>query len=114
MSKPNSLPKPSGWRILVRVKDIEEKTPGGVIIPEIAQHNERNLSSMGTVVELGPDAYTREDMSVTWCQPGDTVIFGKYGGHRIVVGDAEYRIMNDDEILATVPSEIKDQVRRAY
>lgn len=108
------LPQPSGWRILVHVSDIQEKSAGGVIIPEMAKHNERNLSSIGQIVALGPLAYARPDLGVDlpWCKEGDWVIFGRYAGSRIEVEGREYRLMNDEEILAVIPEAIKDKVKR--
>ena len=52
---------------------------------------------------MGDEAYKREDMILPWCKLGDNVMFGKYAGHRFQCGKSELRIMNDDEILATVP-----------
>ena len=53
---------------------------------------------------MGADAYNRSDMSKAWAKVGDHVMFGKYAGHRFKYGDAELRIMNDDEILGLVPN----------
>ena len=108
------LPQPAGWRILVQVSDIQEKSAGGIYIPDSAKHNERNLSSIGQVITLGPLAYSRPDIGVDtlWCAEGDWVIFGRYAGSRIEVEGREYRLMNDDEILAVIPEEIKDKVKR--
>ena len=108
------LPQPSGWRILVLVSDIQEKSAGGIYIPDSAKHNERNLSSIGQIITLGPLAYARPDLGVDlpWCKEGDWVIFGRYAGSRIEVEGREYRLMNDEEILAVLPEAIKDKVKR--
>lgn len=108
------LLQPSGWRILVRVSDLQEKTAGGVYIPDMAKANERNLSSIGTIVALGPLAYTRPDlgMDTPWCGVGDHVIFGRYAGSRVEIDGKEYRLMNDDEVLATIPPELIGKVKR--
>ena len=108
------LPIPSGWRILVRVSDVQNVTKGGVIIPELAKHNERNLSSIGQIEKLGVLAYNRPDLGVDepWCKEGDWVIFGRYAGTRIEIDTVEYRIMNDDEVVAVIPESIKDKVKR--
>ncbi|RUM65374.1 MAG: hypothetical protein DSZ03_02990, partial [Sulfurimonas sp.] len=55
------------------------------------------------IIQMGDDAYRREDMTIPWCKKGDHVMFGKYAGHRFKYGKSELRIMNDDEILAIVP-----------
>lgn len=107
--------RPAGWRILIKVAEIEEKTAAGIIIPDIAKANERVLTSIGQVVALGPMAYRRPDLGLNddWCFEGDWVMFGKYAGARHVIDGVEYRLMNDDEILAVVPETIKDRVKRA-
>lgn len=112
--KKSDLPQPSGWRILVKVSDLQEKSAGGIFIPEQAKHNERNLSSLGTIVLLGPLAYTRPDLGMEepWCKEGDTVIFGRYAGSRISLDEQEYRLMNDEEVLAVIPESIKTRVKR--
>lgn len=111
----DDLPKPTGWRVLIRVSDLQDKSAGGIFIPELAKHNERNLSSIGQVITLGPLAYNRPDLGVDvlWCSPDDWVIFGRYAGHRIDVDGTEYRLMNDDEILAVIPEHMKTRVKRA-
>ena len=114
MSTPDELPTPTGWRILVRVSDLADKTPGGIIMPDVAKSNERNMSSIGQVVRLGDLAFNRPDLGIDspWAMTGDWVIFGRYAGHRIEVDKTEYRLMNDDEILAVIPEHMRDRVKR--
>ena len=92
-----------GHRILVQVLDVQDKTKGGIYLPGKAVEDHRSVASIGKVIQMGDDAYKREDMTIPWCKMGDNVMFGKYAGHRFQCGKSELRIMNDDEILATVP-----------
>lgn len=109
----NSLPRPSGWRILVEVPEVEEVTKGGIIRPDIIRENEKILTVFAKVVALGPLAYTRNDMIAAepWCDPGDIVLVSKYAGTRILVNGVEHRVLNDDEVQAVVPD--PSIVRRA-
>ena len=96
-------PKAVGHRILIQVLDVQDKTKGGIYLPGKAVEDHRSIASIGKVIQMGDDAYRREDMTIPWCKKGDHVMFGKYAGHRFKYGKSELRIMNDDEILAIVP-----------
>ena len=101
--KSDKYPKPTGHRILIKTLDVANKTNMGIYLPSKSVEDHRAIASIGKVIELGNDAYNRDDMSSPWCNVGDYVMFGKYAGHRFKFGQAELRIMNDDEILAVVP-----------
>ena len=59
---------------------------------------------VGLVVKQGPDAYSDSDKfpEGPWCKEGDWVIFGRYAGARFNIEGGDMRLLNDDEILATV------------
>ena len=101
--KDKNHPIAVGHRILVKTMDVAEKTNKGIYLPSKAIEDHRHVASVGKVIQMGDDAYKREDMTKPWAKVGDYVMFGKYAGHRFKYGDAELRIMNDDEILANVP-----------
>ena len=101
--KSDKYPKPTGHRILIKTLDVANKTNMGIYLPSKSVEDHRAIASIGKVIELGNDAYNRDDMSAPWCNVGDYVMFGKYSGHRFKFGQAELRIMNDDEILGVVP-----------
>lgn len=109
----DTLPRPSGWRVLVEIPEVEEVTKGGIIRPDIIRENEKILTVFATVKRLGPLAYTRPDMIAAepWCDEGDTVLISKYAGTRILVNGVEHRVINDDEIQAVIPDPAA--VRRA-
>ena len=98
------LPKPTGWRVLVMPYKRKEKTKKGIILPENALEKERVATVCAYVLEVGPDAYgDKERFSEgPWCKKGDWIIFGRYAGARIKIDDGELRLLNDDEILATI------------
>ncbi len=101
--KNKNYPKPTGHRILIKVLDVANKTNMGIYLPSKSVEDHRAIASIGKVIEIGKDAYNRDDMSAPWCKEGEYVMFGKYAGHRFKFGQAELRIMNDDEILGLVP-----------
>tara|TARA_R100001530_G_scaffold134992_1_gene111103 strand:+ start:508 stop:1104 length:597 start_codon:yes stop_codon:yes gene_type:complete len=98
------LPQPTGWRILVMPYRRKEKTKKGIILPDQALEKEHVATVCAYVLEVGPDAYMDKEKfpEGSWCKKGDWIIFGRYAGARIKIDDGELRLLNDDEILATI------------
>lgn len=93
--------RPLQNRVCVRPDKREEKTPGGIIIPETA--DERRAALTGTVVSAGPgkllDSGQRVEPSV---KSGDRVLFSKYSGTEIELEGERFRIVSEDDILGAV------------
>ena len=70
-------------------------------------------SQVGNVLAMGPETYKgkRFENSGPWCKLGDWVVFARYSGSRIQIEGGEVRLLNDDEVLATVkdPTDILHQ-----
>ena len=100
----SKLPKPTGWRMLVLPFKMKEKTKGGIIIAETSLERQQVASQCGLVLRMGPDCYTDKERypDGPWCKEKDWVIFARYAGSRIKIEGGEVRMLNDDEILATV------------
>ena len=107
------LPKPTGWRILVLPFKMSEKTKGGVILNESTLEKQQVASQCGNVLAMGPDAYGDKQRfpDGPWCKVGDWVMFARYAGSRIKIEGGEVRLLNDDEVLATVedPTDVLHQ-----
>lgn len=104
VADPDTLPVPSGWRILVRPIPPQEQTKGGIILSDVTRDQQEFACPVGKVVAVGTAAYTREDMGPEpWANVGDYVIFGKYVGERVTYGGVKYVLMNDDCVLGVVP-----------
>ena len=91
--------KPLDDRVVVKPQEPEEKTAGGIVLPEAAK--EKPL--MGKIVAIGSgkllDSGKRSAMSV---KKGDTVLYGKYGGSDVEVDGTEYKILRESEILGII------------
>lgn len=89
--------KPLGDHVLVKPLSNEEKTEGGIYLPDTAKEKPQE----GEVIAVGPgrllDNGTRVQPEV---KAGDKVIYAKYGGTDIKVGDVEYLLMRESDILA--------------
>ena len=98
------LPKPTGWRLLVLPFKMKEKTKGGIIITDDVGERAQVASTCGLVLSVGPDAYkdTKRYPKGPWCKKGDWIIFARYAGSRIKIVGGVGRLLNDDEVLATV------------
>ena len=89
--------KPLSDRVVVEPAAAEEKSSGGIILPDTAQENPQQ----GTVVAAGPgkisDSGTLVEMSV---KSGDKILYGKYSGTEVNVAGTDYIIMRESDILA--------------
>ena len=99
-----SLPKPTGWRILVLPYKAKEKTKGGIILSDKTVTESQIATNCGLVMDMGPDAYSDKDKfpNGPWCKKKDWVLFARYAGSRIYIDGGEIRVLNDDEILGTI------------
>ena len=98
------LPKPTGWRILVLPFQPKRVTKGGVHISDTAAERQHVATVCGLVLEVGPDCYRDKERYPrgAWCKKGDWVMFARYAGSRFKIEGGEIRILNEDEILATI------------
>jgi co-chaperonin GroES (HSP10) len=103
-SHADKLPNPTGYRMLILPFTPPEKTKGGIVLAKQTLDKERIATVVGLVVRKGPDAYsdTNKFPEGPWCEEGDWVIFGRYAGARFNIDGGDMRLLNDDEILATV------------
>ena len=99
-----SLPKPTGWRIVVLPDKAKEKTKGGIILSDKTVTESQIATNCGLVLDMGPDAYNDKDKfpNGPWCKKKDWVLFARYAGSRIYIDGGEIRVLNDDEILGTI------------
>ena len=109
----NKLPQPTGWRMLVLPFKMKEKTKGGLILADAALERQQVASQCGLVLRMGPDCYKDKEKfpEGPWCKKGDWIIFARYAGSRIQIDGGEVRLLNDDEVLATIenPEDIYHQ-----
>ena len=81
----------------------ETKTKGGIIMSDVTIERQQVASQCGLVVALGDQCYDKERYPEgPWCKKGDWVVFARYAGSRIQIDGGEVRLLNDDEILATI------------
>lgn len=89
--------KPLGDRVVVKVMEQEEKTKGGIVLPDTAKEKPQK----GEVVAVGPgkllDSGERAPMEV---KVGDRIIYAQYGGTEVEVEGDEYLILRESDILA--------------
>lgn len=104
------LPQPKGWRILIEPIKVQEKTSGGLFLPEQTKEVKEMLRNVGKVVAMGSLCYrhAKFEGGEPWCAVGDHVGYGTYTGQEVVVkGDDgavhKFRIINDDEVICGYP-----------
>ena len=107
------VPNPTGWRVLVMPYKGREKTVGGVYVPDETRDRESVATVVAYVIKVGPLAYKDPDKfgedCEPWCKEGDWVCIGRYAGSRFKLDGGEVRIINDDEVIATIlePDDVK-------
>tara|TARA_S200000501_G_scaffold324456_1_gene321704 strand:- start:1336 stop:1629 length:294 start_codon:yes stop_codon:yes gene_type:complete len=88
--------RPLHDRVLIKVLDSEEKTKGGIIIPDTAKEKPQE----GEIVAVGPGAKTEDGKTIKMdVKVGDKVIFGKWSGTEIKIDNVEYSIMKESDIM---------------
>jgi co-chaperonin GroES (HSP10) len=99
------LPTPSGYKLLCAVPDVKDTFDDSDILKaDSAKRAEEHGTTVLFVMRVGPDAYKDKDKftSGPWCKEGDFVITRTYAGTRIKIFGKEFRIINDDQVEATV------------
>ena len=93
--------KPLHDRVLVRRVESDEKTPGGIIIPDTAQEKPME----GEVLEVGSGARDDSGKLVPLdVKKGDKILFGKWSGTEVKMNDEEYLIMKESDIMGIITS----------
>nr|ASN63413.1 co-chaperonin GroES [uncultured virus] len=98
------MPQPTGWRILILPYKGKAKTESGIFLPDEVQEKKQISTQVGYVLKVGPLAYRDQEKfpSGPWCQEKQWVMFARYAGSRFQIDGGEVRVLNDDEILATI------------
>jgi chaperonin GroES len=94
-----STVKPLGDRIFVKVSPSEEKTAGGILLPDTAKEKPQ----IGEVVAVGPGKRNDDGSRTTPdVKVGDKVLYSKYAGTDVKLGNDEYVLLSEKDILASV------------
>jgi co-chaperonin GroES (HSP10) len=102
--KATQLPKPSGYRILCAIPEVDKEHENGVLKADITIQHEEILTTVLFVVDLGPDCYADKTRFPTgfWCKKGDFVLVRPHAGTRLIIHGREFRIINDDSVEGVV------------
>jgi chaperonin GroES len=100
----DKLPQPTGWRILVLPFKMKDKTKGGLYLGAETVERQQVASQCGLVLAMGSQCYNDKERypEGPWCKEGDWVVFARYAGSRIEIEGGEVRLLNEDEVLATI------------
>lgn len=102
MAKKSDTPvtlKPLDDRVVVEPTEAEEKTSGGILLPDTAKQKPQQ----GKVIAVGPGKLTDDgNRTVLAVKVGDIVLYGKYSGSDVEVNGKEYKILRESDLLAKV------------
>ena len=90
--------KPLGDKVVLQYQDVEEKIESGIILPDSAKEK----SQEAVVIAVGPGKCKDGQKVPMQVKEGDKVILSEYGGTEVKIGDEEYKIVSQDDILAIV------------
>ena len=91
--------KPLGDRVIVKPKAPEEKTKGGIILPDTAQEKPME----GEIIAVGTGRIADDGKKINMeLKVGDKVLYGKYSGTEVKVNDEEYLIMRETDVYAVI------------
>ena len=102
--KAKQLPRPSGYRILCAIPDVEKEYDSGIVKADTTIHYEELLTTVLFVVDLGPDCYADKTRfpNGAWCKKGDFILVRPNAGTRLVIHGREFRLINDDSVEGVV------------
>ena len=93
--------KPLHDRVIVKRTEAEEKTAGGIVLPDSAKDKPRQ----GTVISVGPGKIMDNgEVRPLEVKKGDEILFGSYAGTEVKMGTEEYMVLSESEILAVIES----------
>ena len=102
--KAKQLPRPSGYRILCAIPDVEKEFDSGLIKADETIMLEETLTTVLFVVAMGPDCYkdTARFPTGPYCKEGDFILIRPNAGSRLVIHGKEFRVINDDSVEGVV------------
>ena len=100
----DSLPTPTGYRLLVLPYAGPKKTKGGVWLSDTTQETIQMTTVCGLVLKMGDLCYQDKEKfpKGPWCKLNNWIIFSRYAGSRFKIDGGEVRILNDDEVIANI------------
>jgi len=109
--KAKQLPRPSGYRILCAIPDVDKEFESGLIKADETIMLEETLTTVLFVVAMGPDCYKDQSRFPTgpYCKEGDFILIRPNAGSRLVIHGKEFRVIKDDSVEGVVddPSGIR-------
>ena len=98
------MPQPTGWRMLILPYRGKGVTSGGIAITQATLDEDQIQTVVGYVLRQGPLAYADNVKfpDGPWCKEKEWVVFPRYAGSRFRIEGGEVRILNDDEVIATI------------
>ena len=91
--------KPLGDRLIVKPTEAEEKTAGGILLPDTAKEKPQQ----GEVIAVGPGKLLDSGKAIPMdVKVGETIYYAKYGGTEVKIGADDYVILRQDDVLAVI------------
>jgi co-chaperonin GroES (HSP10) len=97
---------PARYHLILKMRQMEQKTAGGIILTEQTVQQNSDAEVVGQVISVGPDAFADQTKfpSGASCKVGDWVVVKRYAPTSWFLEDVHYKIIPDTEIIATIDS----------
>ena len=97
----DAILNPTGHHIVVEIEKAQEKTAGGIIIPEMKRERQMNEGEISRLLAVGSQAWKAFSDGTPWAKVGDRLLCIKHAGHALP-WNPMLRIMNDEDVLAVL------------
>lgn len=99
--------EPEGTKVVIQPDEVDERTKGGLWLPQQTKQMEQNAVTTGTIMRVGPEAeiHFSDKGSMRAAEVGDRVVFARYGGVEIKWGKKKFRIVQDADVVAFLNEE---------
>ena len=94
------------WRFIVKLRKVEEKSKGGIILAPETIDKLKVSAQLGTVVDIGPDCFAKEEVIAV----GDVVGFARHAGWNFEYDGENYLVLNDEDLMFVAGQEDLDKI----
>lgn len=91
--------RPLSDRIVVEPQEVESKTAGGIVIPDTA---DKDKPMQGKVIAIGEGKWHDGKQQPLQVKVGEVILFGKYAGTNIKLGEKEYLVMREEDVMGII------------
>lgn len=98
--------EPTGHHVLILPDTVEKTTASGIYLPEETRQQQQAATVTGKIIAIGKQAWVGFAEGEPWAKVGDKVFYAKYGGCLVTHEKKEFRLVNDEDIVAIIKEDV--------